>query len=119
MNIFLLVCFIVLLAYLTKKKPVYGIAFYFMIRMSIPVSARIFSFSFNTLCMFTLLILLAPKIHVYYISLKKHEKKSIRILLKLYGILLMLTFFPLEYPLFISGTNYSKNFVQKYFLPFY
>lgn len=115
MNIFLLVCFIVLLAYLTKKKPVYGIAFYFMIRMSIPVSARIFSFSFNTLCMFTLLILLAPKIHVYYISLKKHEKKSIRILLKLYGILLMLTFFSFRIPIIYQWNKLFQEFCTEIF----
>lgn len=82
----------VLIAY-TLYKPVYGIMCYYIIRMIIPSTARVGSFSFNTISLGFLLLFLLPHLTKTYRHSDKTVKMYIRAVSIIGGGLFILTFF--------------------------
>lgn len=95
----ILIIAIILLIYFSIKKPEYGLATYFVIRLCIPLSARFFFISFNTLSLVLLILLVIPTLIQRIINLSKIQKKFIKILGTLIGVLLLLCFLPTVVPL--------------------
>ena len=95
----ILIIAIILLIYFSIKKPEYGLATYFVIRLCIPLSARFFFISFNTLSLVLLILLVIPTLIQRIFNLSKIQKNFIKILGSLMGVLLLLCFLPTVVPL--------------------
>lgn len=88
----LLVLLLVVLVSCTIFKPVYGIMCYYIIRMVIPSTARVGSFSFNTVSLGVLLLFLLPHLVKTYRQSDEMAKKYIQAVSIIGGGLFALTF---------------------------
>ena len=112
MGTIILLFYIVLLAFLTLRRPIYGITLYCGIRMTIPIAARFFGFSFNTICLAIFTILSWTQIRKFLLTDKcSRERKFINVVTQLYVYLFFLTVVSFCIPL---SYQWSKLF-QDYF----
>lgn len=71
---------VILLILITLYKPAYGVMVYMIIRLCIPPSARIFNFSFNTLALAILIILIVVFHYPSLLHLGRIQKRYIKII---------------------------------------
>lgn len=99
----ILIILTLLLFILTRKKTAYGIMCYYAIRMTIPVSARILGFSFNTICLGLLIVCLSYPFfkNKQWSRLNQQEKGYARmvffVLFAQFGLTLLWTRIPLAF----------------------
>lgn len=100
MTLLFLVLSLFLLIICSFYRPVYGIMCYYVIRMIIPSAARVGSFSFNTISLGVLLLILLPHLVRTYKRSDEMAKGYIRAVSTIGGGLFVLTFFgaiPLQF----------------------
>lgn len=99
-NIILLLLLIILV-YSARKNKIHGIMCYYIIRMIIPSTARVYSFSFNTLSLLLLFIIFLPHIVQIYrqrdICTDKYIKSVTFIFISLFILTLLGTNIPLPF----------------------
>lgn len=116
---FLLVILIFILAVLTCYKTSLGLMIYFLIRLCVPISARVFGFSFNTCC-FTIFTVLS--IHVIFRDLKNisyREREFFRVTFVLVLGLFILCLFAPVVPLPFQYSNLLKFILTEFFPAYY
>lgn len=99
-----------------NKRPIYGLMYYFGIRMMIPYTARVFSLSFNTISFFCLLLFLLPSLSSLYRSSDFIDKKYIRLVKNLMLTVFVLTIFSMVVPKSIQWSGLFQFFITE-FLP--
>lgn len=99
---------IVILVWSTVQRPIWGIVWYYIIRMCIPFTARVFSFSFNTISLVVLILCLYLNIRNCYSKCSIEDKTYIILVKKLFFISLALTCFAFVVP---KGYQWS-NLIQ-------
>lgn len=83
---------------LTLKRPILGIMWYYGIRMCIPFTARVFTFSFNTISLLVLIICLLPSFCHFYKKCLVEEIAYIQSIKKLFVVSAILTCFAFIVP---------------------
>lgn len=99
-----------------NKRPIYGLMYYFGIRMMIPYTARVFSLSFNSISLICLLLLLLPSFGKFYSSTDIIDKKYIRLVKNLFLMIFLLTIFSFVVPKFFQWACLFQTFFTE-FLP--
>ena len=99
-----------------NKRPIYGLMYYFGIRMMIPYTARVFSLSFNSISLICLLLLLLPSFGKFYSSTDIIDKKYIRLVTNLFLMIFLLTIFSFVVPKFFQWACLFQTFFTE-FLP--
>lgn len=105
-----LVLLVVLLVWLTVKRPVWGIIWYYCIRMCIPFTARVFSFSFNTISLVILIVALYSTTRDNYRKCTIEEHTYMTLAKRLFVVSAILSCFA-----FVVPKNYQwSNLIQMF-----
>lgn len=97
-----------------NKRPIYGLMFYFVIRMIIPPSARVFSLSFNTIALLFLMISMLPTIKIYYAQRTLLDRKYFHLLKGLFIGLFCLTLISFVVPKFFQFSSLIQTFYTEF-----
>lgn len=93
MNTLILVFVLLGLLFYTLKRPLYGLMYYFTVRMVIPASARVGSLSFNTIMLTVILLLTIAYFYKCYNMYCQQERRLLKSVLVFCFFIILLTFF--------------------------
>lgn len=99
-----------------NKRPIYGLMYYFGIRMLIPYTARVFSFSFNTMAFICVLIFMLSSLRYTYRASSVIDKRYIHLVKFLFLSIFCLSILGTVVPYSFQWSGIFQLFVTE-FLP--